>query len=163
MTLHRTPRETMVRNHAEYRARRALPAPPATRLANVQAVLELDQTVYVLFRGRSFGVPPVGWKTGAKLLALRMQASEVVEDGKLTAKRAEAYFAVLRAMADALWSHARPCGRLVRLAKRLRLLRNPFLVATESEVIELVDFFLQRRMTSSVSSRRPARLQPSET
>jgi hypothetical protein len=149
----------MIRNHEEYRAKRRLPAPPAARVANVQPVLELDQTVYVLFRGRSFGIPPVAWRVGAKLLSLRMAASAAAGDGSLTATSAPAYFGALRDLATYLWQNVRPARRIERIAKRLGLLRNPFLDATELELVELTDFFLARRGKSSIGL-LPARPRP---
>jgi hypothetical protein len=152
----------MAANHAEYRARRAMPAPTETRLANVQAVLELDATTYVLFRGRAYGVPPVGWRAGQQILSLRLEATRAAGDGHLTPETIPGYFKALGELGRVLWRHTRPTGRFRRLLKRLGLLRNPFLDGTEAELVALTDFFLQRRMTSSVG-RPPAILHPSTT
>ena len=152
MELRRVPRATMAKNHAEYRAKRKLPAPEGTRLANLEAVLSLDATSFVLFRGRAFGVPPVGWRTGQEILAQRLAASDAAGDGRLTADNAPTYYAALAELARLLWRHIRPVGLPRRILKRLGALRNPFQDGTEAELVALTDFFLQRRTASSVSS-----------
>ena len=161
MELRRVPREAMAKNHADYKAKRALPAPAATKLGNLEAVLELDETTFVLFRGRAFGVPPVGWRAGQQILSQRLAAAEAAGDGRLTEENVPRYYAALGELARLLWRNTRPVGLGRRILKRLGALRNPFLLGTEAELVALTDFFLRRRTASSVS--RPPAIFPRAT
>lgn len=151
VAIRRVPKSDMDKAHAEYRARRRLPA-PATVTANVRTVLEIDGVAFVTFRGRAFGVPPVGWRLGQRILALRMAAARIAEEnaGVLTAESSVRYYAAFERIADVLWSHLRPVGFRRRLFRSLGLLRNPLREATEAELVALTDFLLRRRMTSGV-------------
>jgi len=147
----RVPRDTMLATHAAKLAQRVPADTTVTRLANVDVVLDLGDTCYITFRGRAFGVPPVAWRVGQKILAQRMAATTAAGNGILTAQTTGPYYEALGRLAQTLWRHARPTGRMRRMAKRLGLLRNPFQEATEGELVQLADFFLGRRMTSTVT------------
>jgi hypothetical protein len=139
----------MDRNHAA----RAPKAPtsaqgPPPKPRNVTAILDLGNLVYFTFRGRAYGVPPLPYKAGQRLLTLWVEALQFT--GSLTVETAPRYFAILRQVPGLLWRHTRPCGPLRRALKRLHLHRNPFHRATEAELVELASFFLRRRMTSGV-------------
>ena len=73
---------------------------------------------------------------------------DTVERAKLSQ-----YFGSLRRMAKVMWRNTRPIGHVLRLAKALRILRNPFLDASESEIAELAVFFLGLRTRSTASFR----------
>lgn len=144
----RVPRDVMDANHAAARASR--PATPPTRTANLDTVLDLGDTVYLAFRGRAFGVPPVAWRTGQRLLQLRLAAMAAAGDGVLTPATSPAYYQALGKLAQAIWAHVYPTGWVPRILKRCRLLGNPFQDATEAELVGLTDFLLQRRMASGI-------------
>lgn len=117
-------------------------------LRNLRPVLELGNTTYVTFRGRAYGVPPLPWRDGQRLMALWIQALQF--PGPLTAETHPKYYAIIQQLPALLWSLCRPVGLLPRLARRLGLHRNPFRQATEQELAELASLFLQRRMRSSI-------------
>lgn len=147
--IRRVPREQMAANHA---ARRLTRVATVSRpvLANIPTLLDLGDTVYVEFRGRAFGVPPVAWRVGEKLLAARMDAMAAAGSGTLTKESAPAYYRALQKLARILWRHSFPVGRIWRFLKAVRVMRNPYRQATEAELVALTDFFLQRRMASGV-------------
>lgn len=163
----RVPRAEMARRWAAKRANTLAPS-PATAVANAEVVLELGDTVFLNFRGRAYGVPPVGWRYAKRLevhrAALIVAARESAQDGRLASR----YYVAMRRLARALWRHLQPVARyrsmtpILRLRKRLGLLHNPLLDATDKEVIDIADFFSKRRMTSSVG-RQTARLQSQST
>lgn len=159
MKVHRTPRVEMHAAHRAYRAQRAMPAPAHVLTANMETVLDLGTTAFVTFRGRAFGVPPVAWRTGQRLLTLRMDAVAASNDGTLSPETAPRFYQVIGELAEVLWAHTRPVGRWRRIAKRLGLLRNPFAHATEKEIVELTNLFLRRRMLSTIGI--PATVNPS--
>ena len=124
-------------------------APP--RPQNVRAILDLGNMIYFEFRGRAYGVPPLPWREGERLLddwLLLRGLGDTVERAKLSQ-----YFGSLRRMAKVMWRNTRPIGHVLRLAKALRILRNPFLDASESEIAELAVFFLGLRTRSTASFR----------
>lgn len=124
-----------------------------TTTANVSPLLELGATVFILFRGRAYAVPPVPWRLGEKLAALR--AAAVNFGPELLADQTPSYYKLIGELPKLLWGHMRPVGLMWRLLRKLRLLRNPFQQATEAELVELSDFVLGRRMRSSVSIHPP--------
>lgn len=143
-------REEMAENHATYRARLHEPAPVKTgpRPRNVQEVLDLGNVVYFTFRGRAYGVPPLPWKAGQRLLLLWTEA--VSYPSPLTPETAPRYFALIGLLPRLLWRHCRPTGWFRRKLARVGLLPNPFKGATEGELVELAAFFLARRSSSSI-------------
>lgn len=145
--------------HREHRAARAhktarVPtAPPtAARLRNVEPVLSLGETTYFQFRGRAYGVPPLPWKAGQRLLQVQTAtlsaAGQVALTGDKEAERL--YFKGLARIQSILWAYCRPVGRTRRVLRFLRVLRNPFRGATEKELLDHTDFFLQGRTRSVV-------------
>ena len=130
-------------------------ASPSTELPtqkNVEVVLALGAARYFTFRNRVFCCPPISFPLGQRVLQVYLQvlasATEVAQSGGR--KQAESYFAGLRKLARMLWSHVRPARRTGRILRRLHLTKNPFLDASDKEIQELVDFFLQGRMKSNV-------------
>lgn len=123
-------------------------------IRNVEPVLSLNEMTYLHFRGRAFGVPPLPWKAGQRMLqvytATIANANVVSQRGD---KKAEAdYFAGLAQLQSLLWRYCYPVGWGWRLLRMLGLHRNPFRVATEKEILDHTDFFLQLRMKSNVRS-----------
>lgn len=141
-------RSEMDANWAAARKERA--AVPAPAPQNVQTVLDLGNAKFFLFRGLPFGVPPLPWKAGARLLALVSEARSFA-GVPLTPDSAPRYYAVLQQLPALLWRHTRPVGLGRRVLHALGVLRNPFAVATERELVDLADHFLALRMTSGVS------------
>ena len=159
----RTPKPAMRESWARHREVRRAPSPPA--LANLDVVLDLGEMVYVTFRGKPYGVPPVGWRLGQQLLAARHAAMQA--GAQLTPETTGKYYRALRRCASLCWGHLKPVRSrrtwtaMARWAKRWRLLRNPLHGATDREVVDLVDFCLRRRMVSSVGA--PTASRPEST
>lgn len=155
VVIRRVPREQMRQNHAEYEEVRRAPAPKVSA-ANLDTLLDMGDTVYVMFRGRPFGVPPVGWRLGLELLGLRQAAEAAAVGGRLTLETTVDYRRALARMAELLWRHIEPVAatrtgtRLLRWRKRWRLMKNPVQGATEQDMVVLCDFCLRRRMSSTV-------------
>lgn len=150
------PPDVVRERHAKRRKKDA-PRHQAPRALNTKTVLDLGNQVFYLFRGRPFGVPAIPHKAGLDLADLQAQAQEFV--GKIkTRDDLRAYRKLVEQIPSKLWRLVgRPPGGWVpRLLHRLHLLPNPFRQATEAELGELLDFFLKRRMTSSVLLLSPA-------
>lgn len=118
-------------------------SPP--RPLNVGAVLDLGELCYFHWRGRSYGVPPLPWKKGAELMDAYLELKGLGES--ITKENADAYYGALKRVARILWKCTRPATRWRRLRKRLRLLGNPFMKASEGELGDLALFYLGRRMS----------------
>ncbi len=136
---------------------------PQPRPLNVQAVLDLGALIYFHWRGRSYGVPPMPWKAGARLMDVYLEARSFGDD--MTREVLPVYYGALGRMADIIWRSTRPTGRIARVIHKLRLSRNPFTKATEAELAELALFYLGRRMKTSgitIGTRTPS-MSPSPT
>lgn len=135
---------------AEVRRRRAEAGLPGVARRNVAAVLDLGNTIFYTFRGRAYGVPPLPWHAGQRILDAWLAALEF--QGSLTPATAPAYFAALARLPPLLWRHSRPVGLVRRALRAVGLHRNPLARATEGELVQLASFFLTLRQRSSVSS-----------
>ena len=133
---------------AAHAAAKTAKAPLKGRTRNVRPVLDLGSTEAILFRGRAYGVPPVPWQAGQRLLDIWTRATSyrLLNDPAVQKE----YFAALAPLPGLLWRLTRPVGRIPRLLHRLGLHRNPFRLATEAELVELAAFFLTRRLRSSI-------------
>lgn len=123
-------------------------------IRNVEPVLSLGEMTYLHFRGRAYGVPPLPWKSGQRMLQVYQTA---IANANILATRGDKtaetdYFKALAVLQTLLWRHCRPVGLGWRLLRLLRLHRNPFRNATEKEILDHTDFFLQLRMKSNVRS-----------
>lgn len=140
-------------NHTRKRRPRLdrAPLPPAatTEVRNTQAVLDLGNLKAFLFRGQPFGVPPIGWKDGQRLVLLQASFNQYLSK-QLDESAARGYFAAVAQVAPLLWQLTRPVGKIRRLMKRLGLHRNPFQEATEAELGQLLSFFQACRTMSSI-------------
>jgi len=105
--------------------------------------------VYFEFRGRAYGVPPLPWKEGERLLDLYLTVRGF--PAELTRDILPDYYRAIRGMAKVMWRNCRPCGPRARLARRLGLIRNPFLGANDREIADVAVFFLGLRTTSTGS------------
>lgn len=136
-----------------------------TRAQNIGPMLDLGNTVYFAFRGRAFGVPPLPWLEGEKILDAWMLAQTYGESVKR--EDLNAYFHCIRTLAHLIWMNTRPVSRFQRLLKAIglhspatrdigrlerwlkHLLPNPFMKATEREVADYALFLSERRMSTS--------------
>lgn len=148
------------------RAQRSAAAAPAGSAAaprrNLQPILELGDTTYFQFRGRAYGVPPLPWKAGQRLMDAYLRAiaaAEALGRNPTDAEQRMGYYRALAEISPLLWAHCRVAGWHWQLMRRLRLLRNPFQRASEAQLLEIADFFLQRRMKSHAPP-RPALTDP---
>lgn len=121
---------------------------------NVEEVLSLGSIRYITFNDRTFRIPPVPYKKGQKVLNLQIKILADAKQVALTGDKIamQAFYKKHREMAKLLWSHIRPMGKINRLLWRCGLTKNPFTVASEQEMKDIVDFFLAARMMSSVRS-----------
>lgn len=120
---------------------------PPPRPLNLDAVLDLGTIVYFTFRGRAYGIPPLAWRAGQKILDAYLRAEECGRE--ITRENAREYFDALRDLQDVLWRNTRSVGRIRRLLRRVRLIRNPFRGATEKEIVDLARFMLGRRTSGT--------------
>lgn len=138
-------REEMRERWARIRPPDTERAKPPPRPLNLRHILDLGNVVYFTFRGRSYGVPPLPWRTGEELLDAWLQLREM---GQLDERsKVQPYYKAMRRLQDLLWKSCRPVGKLRRLLDWLHLHRNPFRKATEGEIAELAVFLLGRRMS----------------
>lgn len=143
------PKAEVAANHAKAQPK-ARPNPIPRMPVNLGHTLDLGDTIYLAFRGRSYGVPPVPWKVGQRLVALRFAAQEASGEGVLSSDTLPAYYDAVRAMGKLCWRHCRPARWWQRVLKRVGLARNVFESASEAEIVAIADFFCSRRMTVSV-------------
>lgn len=151
MELRPTQRKDMEGNHDRVaRLKKKVSEPLAQPPWNVEVVLDLGNVTFFLFRGRPYGMPPLPWKAGQKLLA----AWHVVTGTPniLTPETAPAYYEALQKIPPLLWANCYPQSRILRVLRWFGLVRNPFARATEYELAEYADFFLRRRTRPGVSS-----------
>lgn len=146
---------------ARHRAATALKSPAARvaeaaprTLRNVDVVLTLGEMRYITVRHRVYRVAPVPFKLGQQILDLQIRVTTNLTTLALQGKAADAtdYYRALVTLARIMWPALRPTKRWRRALKGLHLLRNPLMVASEKELLDLTNFFLQCRMTSSVQS-----------
>lgn len=125
---------------------------------NIETVLDLGNVTFFHFRGRAYGVPPLPWRIGQRLLRPYLEAKE--RGASLTASTQHDYVRSLHQIAHICWRHCYPASRPLRWLRRLGLMRNPFYQATEEDLIGIANFFLARRMRSGGSMLRPLPAQP---
>jgi len=119
----------------------------------VEAVLSLGSTRYFTFRGATFACPPVPFKLGQKVLTLYLETTSLAQSAAKGNKQdGIKYFGRLRELVKVMWPHIRPARRWKRWTKFLHIYRNPFRHASDLEVLDVTNFFLQGRMKSSVQS-----------
>lgn len=122
---------------------------------NVEPVLSLGATRYVTIqRLGTYAIPPVSFRAGQRVLSLYSDALELAQEAAQYGKKETQikYFAKLGALARVLWQHIRPVKSSHKLLWRMGLMRNPFMQCSEQELREIISFFLQGRMKSSVQS-----------
>lgn len=118
-------------------------------LANVEAIRQLLKLSTFTYGGRTWEVRTLPFELGCQLLEqdirVRKIAPHVANDMLLTEYRDAA-----RIIADLIWQAVTPAGRWARIRKRLGLMRNPFLEASDADLGGIKDFCLTRRMASTV-------------
>jgi hypothetical protein len=149
-----------------HRARNAetLPRQAPRRQAqqrNVEVVLSLGDVRYIEYRTRAYRIPPVPFKRGQRVLDTYTRALTYAKEVTTTGKKeqADAFYREMSKLVGLLWQHIRPTGTIKRSLWYVGLLRNPFRDASEAEIKQITDFFLQGRMTSSVRSMSEAEIQ----
>lgn len=152
----RVAREEMIRNWSKVAPPPVVPTGPPPRALNLEAVLDLGNTIFFTFRGRAYGIPPLAWREGEQILDTWLEAREIGD----TLKRDSLtdYYAAIRKLQRLVWKNSRPTGPGRRLLRFLHLHPNPFRRATEGEIAELAVFMLGRRMSSG--SRLPQMASP---
>lgn len=153
--------EDMVRRAAEGNAARraASPGTKAQRPRNLAAVLSLDGTDFFTFRGRVYAVPPLAWRDGEALqdaYTRALDCAHLIAQNAAVSPNADRvlmaeYYEAVAVLPAMLWKLCGPASRMRRAARRLGMLRNPFAVATERELLELAGFFCERRTRSGVT------------
>jgi hypothetical protein len=99
-----------------------------------------------------YGVPPLPWREGERLLDAYLELQGFGE--QLTKKNLRQYYACINRLSKIIWANTRMVGRVWRLAKRVRLLRNPFERANDNELLEVALFYLGLR-TKRTGAFRP--------
>jgi hypothetical protein len=118
-----------------------------TKIRNARVVLDLGNLIFFTFQGRAYGIPPLPYKAGQQLMAL---VAEAAAYGVLTPETIPKYDAIMRQLPALLWRYTRVVGRTRRVLRVVGLHRNPFLQATEKELVDLATFFQVSRTRSSV-------------
>lgn len=154
---------------ARHREAKAKVSPREARLGetkNIETVLSIGSSRYFEYRGILMRVPPVPFKLGQELLALYVRSLATAKSVSKTGdeKEVDQYYIILSRLVDLLWKHVEPKGKVRRLLKRIHLLRNVFKIASEKEVTEITNFFLQCRMMSTVQVTEKSQIEvPTQT
>ncbi len=128
-------------------------APPANGRAAL-LVLGVD-TFRVPYRGRLYDLGHVSFEDGIRLVEART-AIMALEDEEATPEKVSAYLRAMRYVVRLAPRYMVPVNPIRRFFWRLRLRRNPFRKATDSEVGHFLGFFLACRTRSRVQYRTPA-------
>ena len=125
---------------------------PGPRPRNVRATRLLvgAERLCIEYRGRAYELLPVEFADGVQLIDCRAAIEAVEDESRLSPEVVRDYLVALRKVVALAPKYVRPLGRFRRLLWRLGLRRNPYRGATETEVGELLGFFLGCRMRSRV-------------
>lgn len=160
ISIRRTDPEQVRKNWAAYREARKIVAPPRPR-HNFQPAMEFGDITYRVFRGRAYGVPPLPWKRGEKLLKTWLDLEAI--SSPIKQNNLSQYYRLIGRLADLVWKSVTPVRPDLRLAWRLGLLRNPFRKATEGEIVEFALFLLGRRTTTHEHEPKSLNISPNGT
>lgn len=119
---------------------------PAPRNLRPTLIVIGERGLELPYRGVMYELRPVSFPDGLRLLEARNAIEEAGAGSD--AASVKAIGSALRTVVGMTRRYLRPRGRLRGLRWRLRLSRNPFRRATESEVGEILGFFLASRMMS---------------
>lgn len=151
MPISAIPQETIEASQEELKEKFLPKAPP--RVVNTEAMQELAATVRYWHRERPYLIQPVPFRLGAELQKLKLAMitlSGLIEDSE---SASDELADLSQQAVDLIWKHSVPEQPLKALKKKCHLLRNPLRDATDGEVLDLVNFFLRRRMLSSVRAK----------
>ncbi len=158
------PRRAVVEAMAREGYRRKYPetrssgAPPANGLPAL-LVLEAER-FQVPYGGRLYELGHVSFEDGIRLVEAQTAINAITEGGE-TPEKVAAYLRGMLYVVRLAPRYLVPVGRIRRLFWRLRLRRNPFRKATDSEVGHILGFFLASRMRSRAQyPKAPARREP---
>jgi hypothetical protein len=138
------------RDEVRRRWRSATPAPAPQRPKipqNLRSVIELGDTVYIHFRGRQYGVPPVPYAEGQRVLDAYLRAKDCGEE--LSSEKLPQYRQAIEDLARLLPKLLRSGGSPIRRALFRIGFFNPIREATEADILALAGFLLGLRMKSS--------------
>lgn len=117
------------------------------RFRNGLAVRELNASGVFIYRGRRYLVPPLPYPAGAELMEMAVRVKEIRAESVSADSLAEVRD-ILTRCAALYHANARPMSFLRRLLKPF--LANPFASMSEQEAGQLLDFFSDARMRSTV-------------
>ena len=143
--------------HEGYRKQFPGGPPPGAPPANARPTLLLlgGDVIRIPFRGLVYELGHVSFEDGIRLVMARAAILEL-EDGEPTEENAAAYVKAMRTVVAMAPRYLLPVNRLRRIFWRVRLRRNPFRSATDTEVGHLLGFFLGCRTRSRVQYPAPA-------
>ncbi|KKL76133.1 hypothetical protein LCGC14_2047940 [marine sediment metagenome] len=153
------PPRAVIEERAREGYRRKFPEgrPSGAPAANGRPALRLlgaDQ-LQIPYRGRVYDLGHVSFEDGIRLVEARAAIVAIGDGDDPTPENISAYGRAMRVVVSMAPRYMVPVGRIRRLFWRLRLRRNPFRKATESEVGHLLGFFLTCRMRSRVQYPTP--------
>lgn len=119
-------------------------------ISNTENAVSLGVDTRFVYRGRTYMMHPVPFREGAELQKLRsaLIATAALMDDSDTA--VDEYTDLSQKAIDIIWRLSVPFAPINAVLKRTHLARNPMREATDGEVMDLVNFFLSRRMISSL-------------
>ncbi len=109
-------------------------------------------SIHVPYRGRMYELGHVSFEDGIRLVEARAAIMAPTDDDA-TPEKIAAYLQAMRFVVRLAPRYMVPVGLVRRFFWRLRIRRNPFRTATDSEVGHILGFFLVSRMRSRVPSR----------
>ena len=130
--------------------------------ANVRPALQLvgADRIHIPYRGIEYELRYVSFEDGMRLAEARA-AIDFGEDAEMTPERVAAYLKAMRLIVSMAPRYLLPVTFVRRLLWRLRLRRNPFRNATDTEVGHILGFFLACRTRSRVQYPTPAAVRTS--
>ncbi len=123
-------------------------APPPANGRPALQVLGAD-TFHIPYRGRLYELGHVSFEDGIRLVEART-AITAPSDDDATPEKVAAYLQAMRFVVRLAPRYMVPVRPVRRFFWRLRLRRNPFRTATDSEVGQFLGFFLACRTRSRV-------------
>lgn len=154
-TFERVPRAELERMAREAYARHHPPRPskPPPPRNSVPTLLALGaERLAFAYRGVAYEILPVSFDDGVRLCEARAALDVAEDDDLLTPEAAREARRALHFVASLSTRYLRPVRWWRRLLWALRLRRNPYRRATETEVGQLLGFFLGCRTMSRARS-----------
>lgn len=145
--LERMAREQYARAHPK----RTGPPPKPRNAAPTLLMLGAERLAFA-FRGVAYELLPVSFEDGVRLTEARAAIDAAADDDRLTPEVARDARLALRFVANLATRYLRPLRWHRRILWWLRLRRNPYRSATETEVGQLLGFFSGCRTMSRARS-----------